>query len=493
MARVASTEPKRKPEREPARGPKKASHDADLTPELRLFMTQQWAAQPDLPTTQADVAPFAATRRDQLSAQYPGEVLIVMSGRLKVRSNDTHYAYRANSAYAWLTGHLGEGGVLVMTPKGKTSHTSTLFVRPRNGRSTIDFYRDRDYGELWVGQRPGVVETSARLGVKCASLDTLSKVLEKAFESGKPVRASLGHDPDVDALLKGKTTKRNNAAFEVTLSELRLIKDTWEIAELQQAVNATKVGFDEVIAEFSAAPSERWLEGTFFRRARQDGNDIGYGSIVACGSNTCVLHWMDNDGAVKDGELALLDMGVEGNNLYTADITRTLPINGRFTEPQRLVYEAVLEAQEAGIRATVAGASFLAPNHAAMRVLVTHLLKWGLVEGDVDTLLATETFKRYALHGTSHMLGIDVHDCAKARNEFYRGGTLADGMVLTVEPGLYFQTDDLTVPVELRGIGVRIEDDVVVSGNKPTVLSAHIPKSVTAVERWVQSGRKKRR
>jgi Xaa-Pro aminopeptidase len=493
MARVASARTQKEPPKEPQKEPQKASHDGDLTPELRTFMSQQWAAQPDVPTTQADVAPFTASRREQLSAAYPGEVLIVTSGRLKVRSNDTHYAYRANSSYAWLTGHLGEGGVLLMTPKGKKGHTSTLFVRPRSGRSTIDFYRDRDYGELWVGPRPGVVETSARLGMKCASLDTLPKVLLKTFENAKPVRATLGHDVEIDALLKGKTTKRSNAALEVTLSELRLIKDSWEIAELQLAVDATQAGFNDVIAEFSAAASERWLEGTFFRRARQDGNDIGYGSIVACGSNACILHWTDNDGAVQEGELALLDMGVEGHNLYTADVTRTLPISGRFTEPQRLVYEAVLEAQEAGIRATVAGASFLAPHYAAMRVLVTHLMKWDLLKGDLDALLAAETFKRYTLHGTSHMLGIDVHDCAKARNEFYRGGTLADGMMLTVEPGLYFQTDDLTVPTEFRGIGVRIEDDVLVAGDRPVVLSAHIPKTVTAVERWVQSGRKKRR
>jgi Xaa-Pro aminopeptidase len=486
-----SAQPSRRTPANPA--PATANHDGGITPELRSFMTSGWAAQSDLAVKPSDVASFAANRRAELSASFPGETLIFTAGRLKVRSNDTHYSFRATSAYAWATGHLGEGGVLLMTPTGRKGHKATLYVRPTNGRATIDFYRDRDYGELWVGRRPSVNETAARLGITCVSLAQLPKAIDKVRAGGKPVRATLGEDLDVDRLLRGLTRKAPNRSFEVVLSELRLIKDSWEIAELQRAVEATRAGFDDVIAEFGSASSERWLEGTFFRRARTDGNDIGYGSIVACGSHACTLHWTDNDGAVTDGELALLDMGVEGVNLYTADVTRTVPINGRFTEPQRMVYEAVLEAQEAGIAATRAGASFLAPHEAAMRVLVERLLKWGLVQGDVDELMRTEIYKRYTLHGTSHMLGIDVHDCAKARNEFYREGELRAGMVLTVEPGLYFQTDDLTVPAELRGIGVRIEDDVLVTKGDPKVLSAGIPKTVKAVERWVQTARKRRR
>jgi Xaa-Pro aminopeptidase len=470
---------------------KTASHDGGLTPELRSFMMTDWAAPQPAKQRLGDVASYAAARRAQLSAAFPGDVLIITSGRLKERSNDTFYSYRANSPYAWLTGHLEEGGVLVMTPSGRSRHNATLYVRPANGRKTIDFYRDRDYGELWVGARPGVQETAARLGITCASLETLPKVLAKIRQSAKLVRLTTGRDSDVDALCRGLHKKRFNINFEVTLSELRLIKDKWEIAELQRAVDATHVGFNDVIAEFGSATSERWLEGTFFRRARNDGNDIGYGSIVACGSHACTLHWTDNDGAVKNGELALLDMGVEGHNLYTADVTRTVPINGRFTPIQRQVYEAVLDAQEAGISACRAGESFLAPHHAAMQVLVSHLVKWGLLSGDIDTLMKTETYKRYTLHGTSHMLGIDVHDCATARNEFYREGALANGMCLTVEPGLYFQPDDLTVPKEMRGIGVRIEDDIVITSKGPNVLSSAIPKSVADVEHWVSSTRAK--
>ncbi len=494
VSRTASSEGSKSAAQRTKHAPKTASHDGGITPELRSFMVSGWA-EPKQSKRSApkvgDVAPFAKARRDLLSAAYPGEVLIVSSGRLKVRSNDTHYAYRANSSYAWLTGHLEEGGVLVMVPV-RGGHKATLYVRDASGRKTIDFYRDRDYGELWVGPRPGVGHTAARLNITCAGLETFEKAIDAIRLGGKPVRATLGHDKDVDALVKRMTRTKTNAHFETTLSELRLIKDRWEVAELQRAVDATHVGFDDVIGEFGTATSERWLEGTFFRRARTAGNDVGYGSIVACGHHACTLHWTENDGVVRDGDLALLDMGIEGVNLYTADVTRTVPISGTFSPLQRQVYEAVLDAQEAGIAACRAGETFLAPHQAAMSVLVAHLVKWGLLSGGTNELLRTETYKRYTLHGTSHMLGIDVHDCARARNEFYREGSLKVGMVLTVEPGLYFQHDDLSVPKEFRGIGVRIEDDVLITAKSPRVLSAAIPKAADAVEQWVVTARRSR-
>jgi Xaa-Pro aminopeptidase len=480
---VSPTKPTTKPQtttKTPA-----ASHDADVTPELRSFMKKSWAPAADLPAAVAPVAAYAAKRRQQLSDAFPGEVLVVPAGRLKPRSNDSNYSFRAHTAYAWLTGHQGEGGVLVMTPKGKAGHTTTLYVRPRSDRSTEAFYRDRNYGELWVGPRPGIKETSSMLDIACKPLGQFDAAVTKFGD--KPVRR-MRVDSFVEKAL-GKGRPEADAVLAQWLSEARLIKDDWEINELQLAVDATKRGFEDVIAEMPGAKSERWLEGTFYRRARNDGNDVGYGSIVACGSNACILHWTENDGAVKAGELALLDMGVEGHNLYTADVTRTVPVNGKFTPTQRKVYNAVLDAQEAGIRATQAGASFLAPHEAAMRVLCERLVEWGLLTGSIDKLMKTETYRRYTLHGTSHMLGMDVHDCAQARNEFYRGGTLQAGMVITVEPGLYFQRDDLTVPKAFRGIGVRIEDDVVVTVGAPRVLSSAIPKKATELERWISNVR----
>ena len=194
---------------------------------------------------------------------------------------------------------------------------------------------------------------------------------------------------------------------------------------------------------------------------------------------------MRNDGAVRPGELLLLDAGVETTELYTADVTRTLPIDGRFTELQRRIYDAVYEAQEAGIAAVRPGAKFRDFHEAAQRVLTEKLVAWGLVEGPVERVLELGLQRRWTLHGTGHMLGMDVHDCAAARRESYAEGTLEPGMCLTVEPGLYFQPDDLTVPEEYRGIGVRIEDDLLVTEDGNRNLSAALPRRASDVEAWM--------
>ena len=212
---------------------------------------------------------------------------------------------------------------------------------------------------------------------------------------------------------------------------------------------------------------ERWLEGTFFRRARAMGNDIGYDSIVAGGHHATTLHWIDNSGPITPGELVLLDMGVEGHHLYTADVTRTLPVDGRFTDLQRELYDLVLASQEAALAVVRPGVKFRDPHDAAMVVLAHGLDRMGLLPVSVDEALSPDSkvYSRWTLHGVSHMLGMDVHDCGRASDEAYTQGTLAEGMCLTVEPGLYFQQDDLLVPEELRGIGIRIEDDVMVTAD----------------------------
>src|SRR5690606_1330526 len=216
--------------------------------------------------------------------------------------------------------------------------------------------------------------------------------------------------------------------------------------------------------------------GTFALRARVEGNDVGYGIIAAAGANACVLHWTRNDGPIKPDELLLLDAGVEGNSLYTADITRTVPIGGRFNPEQREIYTLVLEAQRAAFAAVKPGNDFMEPNRRAMQVLAKGLERLGILEDAEVALQDTQQlYRRYSLHNVSHMLGLDVHDCAKARQETYRYGKLQPGMVLTVEPGLYFQKDDLTVPKRYRGIGVRIEDDLLVTARGYRNLSGFIP------------------
>jgi Xaa-Pro aminopeptidase len=238
---------------------------------------------------------------------------------------------------------------------------------------------------------------------------------------------------------------------------------------------------------------ERWLEGTFWRRARLEGNDVGYGSILGTGRHTTTLHWWRNHGTVHSGDLLLADMGIETDELYTADVTRTMPVSGEWSAAQLQVYRAVQEAQAAGLAEVKAGADFLAPHRAAMWVLADYLHSWGILPVPAEVACAEDperpgagTFRRYTLHGTSHMLGLDVHDCEHARTELYRDGTMLAGHALTVEPGLYFQVNDRTVPPELRGIGVRIEDDVVVTDSTAINLSAMLPHDPEDVVAWMR-------
>jgi Xaa-Pro aminopeptidase len=274
---------------------------------------------------------------------------------------------------------------------------------------------------------------------------------------------------------------------------MRLVKDEWVVAELQYACDVTTLGFTDAAGEMDRAVElgERWIEGTFFRRARAMGNDIGYDSIVGGGSHATTLHWIDNTGPITPGQLVLLDMGVEGHNLYTADVTRTLPINGTFSPLQRELYDLVYAAQEAGINAVKPGVPFQAAHHAAMDVLAHGLESLKLLPCSAEEALDPESkvYARWTLHGVSHMLGMDVHDCGQASADIYPKGDLAEGMVLTVEPGLYFQADDLLVPEEMRGIGIRIEDDILVTADGAKNLSASLPRASTEVEEWMAAAK----
>ncbi|MCX5342213.1 aminopeptidase P family protein [Streptomyces sp. R-74717] len=428
-------------------------------------------------------AEHTAARRAALSARFPGERLVIPAGKLKTRSNDTEYAFRASTEYAYLTGDQTQDGVLVLEPT-QDGHEATIHLLPRSNRENGEFWLDGQ-GELWVGRRHSLAEAEQLLGIPAKDVRELPATL---VEATGPVRNVRGHDAGIEAALTDKVTAERDEELRVFLSEARLVKDAFEIAELQKACDATARGFEDVVKvlDKAEATSERYIEGTFFLRARIEGNDIGYGSICAAGPHATTLHWVRNDGAVRSGELLLLDAGVETNDLYTADVTRTLPINGTFTPLQRKIYDAVYEAQEAGIAAVKPGADYRDFHDAAQRVLAEKLVEWGLL-GDlsVDKVLELGLQRRWTLHGTGHMLGMDVHDCAAARTETYVNGTLEPGVCLTVEPGLYFQTDDLTVPEEYRGIGVRIEDDILVTEDGNRNLSDKLPRRADEVEAWM--------
>src|SRR3954447_1157110 len=452
-----------------------AKHDHDRPAALLEFMSTGWAARNEQLPTAGSAAPYRAARRRALAERFPGEVLVIPTGGYKTRSNDTEFRFRPGTEFSYLAGSQEPDAVLMVDAKGE----AVLYQAPSMDRSSPSFFTDRMYGELWVGPRPTLAATSALLGIETRPLEELDKLSGKA-------RVVRGYDARVEGMFE--SDEEADKELAVFLSEQRLVKDEHEVGQLQEAVDATILGFEDVVRQLPAAvqTSERWIEGVFGLRARVEGNDVGYGSICAAGTHACILHWTDNDGEVREGDLVLLDMGVEGHELYTADVTRTLPVNGTFTPRQREVYTLVYESQEAAIAACKPGADFLAPHRAALEVLAKGLERMGILES-ADAALDEDSqlYRRYTLHGVSHMLGIDVHDCAEARKEMYTKGPLAEGYVLTIEPGLYFQPDDLTVPEDLRGIGVRIEDDVVVTADGCRNLSGALPRHPDEVESWM--------
>jgi len=459
--------------------PKTESHDPKVPDAWASFMRTGWGDR-ELDLPRHPVADHAARRRAALAEAFPGERLVLPAGTYKVRSNDTDYRFRPDTAHTYFSGNQTSDAVLVIE-----DGEATLYARPRSSRETDEFFRDRQYGELWAGRRPSTHEMSTSLGLPVRHVDELPGALAG---SGK-TRVHRGVSAVVDGLVPADATRDED--FARVVSEMRLVKDEWEVGELQEACDITTLGFEDSVREWDRVleHGERWLEGTFFRRARTMGNDIGYDSIVAGGRHATTLHWIENSGRITPGELVLLDMGVEAASLYTADVTRTLPVDGTFTPLQRELYSAVLEAQQAGIDAVRPGAGFRDPHHAAMSVLAHALEGLGLLPCSAEEALQPDSkvYSRWTLHGTSHMLGMDVHDCASAATEVYPEGPLAEGMVLTVEPGLYFQEDDLLVPEELRGIGIRIEDDLVVTADGARNLSGSLPRDPDAVEEWMGS------
>lgn len=433
-------------------------------------ISEGWADRPEQTPPPRAQASYAAARRDAVSAAFPGARLVLPAGGYKQRSNDTDYPFRAHSAFAHLTGWASDAvpdSVLVFEPAGDSGHDVVLYLRERADRTTAEFYGDATIGEFWIGPRPALAGVSADLGVATAHIAAF------APRTGDRV---LEEDEELTRFV----------------SELRLVKDAYEIDQLRLAVEVTARGFDDIVADLPrivAAPrGERAVEGVFHHRARVEGNGEGYDTIAASGPHACYLHWTRNDGAVVPGDLILIDAGVEVDSLYTADITRTLPVSGTFSEVQRRIYDTVLEASDAAFAAAKPGVRFRTVHEAAMAVIARRTAEWGLLPVTAEEALDADAggqHRRYMVHGTSHHLGIDVHDCARARREMYYDGVLEPGMVFTIEPGLYFQIDDLTVPEEFRGIGVRIEDDVLVTADGVENLSAAIPRSADDVEAWI--------
>lgn len=439
------------------------------------YIGSNWAQDKTVLPKQHKVAPFAKKRRDAVAKAFKGKIVVIHAGADKVRSNDTYYRFRPHSAFAHLTGWGSQtvpDTVLVIDARG-TGAKSTLYFRETAGKNTDEFFANSQIGEFWVGTRPGLKHVEALLGIKTKSLKTFETDLAK-------------YDKKLVLTLE-KSTK-----LVEFVSELRLIKDSYEIEEMQKAVDASIKGFESVVKNLKSASKhprgERIVEGAFFSQARAEGNDLGYETIAAAGHHACTLHWIINDGPVVPGELLLLDAGVEVDSLYTADVTRTIPINGKFSKIQKEIYLAVLEAADAVFDIAKPGVTYSEMHKAAMRVIARKTAEWGFYKGGYEESLKPENqwHRRWMIHGTGHHLGLDVHDCAQARREMYHDHELKEGMIFTIEPGLYFHKDDLMVPKEFRGIGVRIEDDVLVTKNGVKNMTGKLPRKPEEIEAWMK-------
>ncbi|SIR31381.1 aminopeptidase P family protein [Micromonospora avicenniae] len=424
-------------------------------PAFTEYMATGWDVPDRTPPVVAGAAEAAAAHRARLAEALPGRTIVLSAGEAPVRSNDTAYDFRPDSDFFWITGCAVENATVVL----RDGHP-TLYLPPPAYPGDPRFFTDARYGELWVGAAPGLDDWARALGVDVRPLAELTEEVTRDDEVAR------------------------------TLAELRMYKDDWEIGQLREAVDRTVEGFAAVVREIPAAikgPGERWLQGTFDRYARAYGNGPGYATIVGSGRHAPTLHWVRADGPVLPEELLLLDMGVEVNSYYTADVTRTFPASGRFSPAQRQVHDLVEQAHRAGLAAVGTGRRFSEFHHASMEVIARGLADWGLLPVSVDEALSDsgQQHRRYLVCGIGHHLGLDVHDCARVPREAYQDAIMAPGMVLTVEPGLYFHAHDLTVPPELRGIGVRIEDDILVTPEGSEVLSRALPLAADGLEKWM--------
>jgi Xaa-Pro aminopeptidase len=453
---------------------------------LTSLMSESWGvlAAPALPP--APPAGLLTARRDALRGRLQGRPAIVAAGRAPIRNDDVAHPVRSGSDYVYLTGDQTAGGVLVIDPGSAAG--DVLYVQAPQGRETKDFYDDAANGELWVGPRPSLDTRAQVFGVTCRPLTELAARLGDLGEAMRcgPDEPELTGLPARNEVLAG-----GDRLLAALISEARLIKDAWELTELRRAIDVTIDAYGDVrtLCRGRSAVGEREVEMAFISRARREGNGPGYHPIAAGGAHATTLHWSSNDGIIPASDLVLLDAGVEVDSLYTGDLTRTWPVGGRFSAIQRQIYGHVLAAEQAAIATLRPGAHYRDYYDASARMLAEGLEDLGVLPVSAQESLSPDCglHRRWTLCSPGHMLGLDVHDCSRARAERYIDGVLEPGMVLTVEPGIYLQANDELVPAPLRGIGVRVEDDILITQDGHEVLSRRLPITVDDVEAWCQS------
>ncbi len=422
-----------------------------------------------------------ALRRKQLLAHLDGGAVILSAAHPSPRNHDVDYEFRQDSTFWYFTGLEEPDAVAILRPGREDVYV--LFVNPFDPQF-----------EIWVGPRVGVDGAKAALRADDAfPIDALEDKLPELLSESQTLYYSLGSDRRMDQLLTDLVARRRASGQRddsyirrivdpaPVIGSMRVQKSTKEIEALQRAIDITAQGFDRAIRQTRPRLREYHIQTaleTEFRKLGSPRN--GYPSIVASGENSCILHYVKNRREMQDGDLLLIDAGAEFE-YYSADVTRTWPVSGRFTPEQRAVYDIVLEAQRKAIDVIAPGEELRAVHKTALEVLVQGLIDLGVLTGDVDRIIEDKAYEPYYMHGTSHWLGLDVHDAG-----IYRSGDdpvlLQEGMIFTVEPGLYFGPHAADAPERLRGIGIRIEDDVVVTSRGHQVMSDAIPKDPDALE-----------
>ena len=428
------------------------------------------------------------SRRRRLMDSLTGGAIVIAAGHDSPRNNDVDHHYRQESSFWYLTGFDEPDAVAVLRPGSRTPYS--LFVRPYDPTF-----------EIWVGRRAGVGGAVGPLGANAAyPLDQLDARLPGLLAEYETIHYALGSDDRVDGIISGLVKQRRRMAQRgaksvrriedptARIDTMRQVKTSEEIALLQRAIDITAVGFEAAMQTAVPGVTEYEVQAALERPFRHLGSPRnGYPSIVAGGANACVLHYIRNEEALGPDDLLLIDAGAE-YGYYTADVTRTWPVSGEFTPAQRAIYDIVLESQNKGIAAVKPGVGFDDVHRVCTRALIQGLVDLGIMQGDVDQILSDAAYRDYYMHATSHWLGLDVHDCGAYRDD--KGQVrLRPGMVLTVEPGLYFGRQARNAPEAYRGIGIRIEDDVLVTEDGCRVLSEAIPKAPDELEAIVKDSR----
>lgn len=434
------------------------------------------------------LAEYQRRRKQLMRMMGADSIALLAAAPERIRNRDSHYPYRQDSDFAWLTGFDEPDAVLVLIPGRKAAET-VLFLRDRNPQM-----------ERWDGERLGPERAPAKLGLDDAfPIEDIDDILPGLIEGRSKVYYHFGRDAGFDHRVVGwieriraEVKKGARAPHEFvdlahSLHDLRLYKSKSEVAVMRES--ARIAGLGHLAAMRAARPGlrESDLQAEFEYVLRRNGAVNSYEPIVGSGDNACVLHYRANRAPLVDGDLVLIDAGAEWQ-WYASDISRTFPVNGRFSAPQRTLYELVLKAQRAAIDEARPGRPFTAMHDAAVRVLAQGMLKVGLLQGTLAQVLKEHSYRRYYMHKTGHWLGLDVHDVGDYRVHD-QSRLLEAGMVLTVEPGIYVPADDADAPEIFRGIGIRIEDDVLVTRGEPEILTESVPKTIAEIEELMAEAR----